>query len=74
MMQELSSFRAFDRKHQEFKRHLFDLYLRQDAVFDTLFILCLGLMGLVASLLTTLEYSLLLINVSGLIFSIGYRS
>jgi len=73
MMQESPSFRALDRKHQESKRHLFDLYLRQGAVFDTLFILCPGLVGLVAPLLTTSEYGLLLIDVSVLIFSIGYR-
>ena len=73
MMQESLSFRALDSKNRESKRHLFDLYLRQGAVFDTLFTLCPGLLGLVAPLLTTLEYGPLFIDVSVLILSIGFR-
>ena len=73
MMRESLSLRALDSKNRESKRHLFDLCLRQGAVFDRLFTLCPELLGLVALLLTTLKYGLLFIDVSVLILLIEFR-
>ena len=62
------SSRTPDSKRRQSKRHLFDRYLRQGAVFHRLCSLCPGLMGLIAPTLTIPEYVLFLIEVSVLIF------
>jgi len=64
---------ALDSKHQKSRRRLFDRYLQQGAVFQRLYSLCPGLMGLIAPTLTMPEYGLLFIDVSVLIFSTGYK-
>lgn len=63
---------ALDSKHESSKRRQFDRYLQQGAVFDKLYSLCPGLMGLIAPTLTMPEYGLLFVNMSVLIFSTGY--
>jgi len=72
VMKVSPSSRALDSKRRQSKRHLFDRYLRQGAVFHRLCSLCPGLMGLIAPTLTIHEYGLFLIDVSVLIFSPGY--
>lgn len=47
---------ALDSKHESSKRRQFDRYLQQGAVFDKLYSLCPGLMGLIAPTLTMPEY------------------
>lgn len=46
---------ARDSKRKKSKRRRLDRYLQQGAVFDKLYSLCPGLMGLIAPTLTTLE-------------------
>ncbi len=73
MIRESPSFRALDSRRQEAKRRLFELYLRQGEVFDRMCLLCPGLVGLVAPILTTLEYIHLSFDVNVLIYSTEHK-
>lgn len=55
VMEMSPSSRTLDSKHRQSKRHLFDRYLRQGAVFHRLYSLCPGLLGLIAPTLTISE-------------------
>jgi len=56
MMEESPLFCALDSQRQDSRRRMFDIYVRQGAIFDEIGTLCPGLIGLVAPILTFSEY------------------
>lgn len=56
MMEESPSFCALDSQRQDSRRRMFDIYVRQGAIFDKMGQLCPGFVGLIAPILTFSEY------------------